>query len=179
MNYFCVICREGIYRRDIISLHEEKPLQQQHHFHRDCLNEWLDRSQTCPICREVVEIEIEIAPHFRQISNWLTTLSFSIPAIASYFETNIEEAMNFYIHERKVDYSQAYQLAEADYDSRSNMIETAKLVYLVAALVFHYIHASIVNYEVHRRGNPAFNQIAMLFLHDLLGLILIYRNLII
>jgi hypothetical protein len=177
MNYFCIICREGIYRRDIISLHEEKPLHHQHHFHKDCLNEWLDRSQTCPICREVVEIEIEIAPHFRQISNWLTTLSFSIPGIASYFKTNIEEAMNFYIQERKVDYSRAYQLAQADYDSRIDMIETAKLVFLVAALVFNYIYAFILNYEMHKKGNPACDQAVILFLYHMVGLVLIYRNL--
>tara|TARA_B100000123_G_C25724588_1_gene426256 strand:+ start:1265 stop:1639 length:375 start_codon:yes stop_codon:yes gene_type:complete len=45
----CSICLEKYIKNDkLINLHCS------HSFHKDCLNEWLKKNNTCPQCREII-----------------------------------------------------------------------------------------------------------------------------
>ncbi len=59
-NPQCSICLNEI-------ITHEKELQCKHKYHKDCINKWLERSNTCPVCRRSVEEErtTEVLP-FRQ-----------------------------------------------------------------------------------------------------------------
>lgn len=50
----CIICRDKM--EQITQL---KKLQCKHVFHTKCLKRWIQRQQTCPICRNVILINRE------------------------------------------------------------------------------------------------------------------------
>jgi E3 ubiquitin-protein ligase ATL6/9/15/31/42/55 len=47
-NITCSICQEN--ECDMIT-------ECNHNFHRRCLNRWLERRQTCPVCRHILSSE--------------------------------------------------------------------------------------------------------------------------
>lgn len=52
MTEQCVICLENMEGNENILT-----LECSHTYHKECINDWLDRAQTCPMCRQKVEPE--------------------------------------------------------------------------------------------------------------------------
>jgi hypothetical protein len=51
-SWKCAICKEGIAEgRQLVSAHKPSENGTLHVFHRQCLEPWMDRRQTCPTCR--------------------------------------------------------------------------------------------------------------------------------
>jgi len=50
----CVICLDNINLKDDVNI---LTLECSHTYHKECIDKWLNRAQTCPICREKVEPE--------------------------------------------------------------------------------------------------------------------------
>merc|ERR1712232_390021 len=46
----CCVCREDFQEKD-----EQRTLPCFHRFHRHCVDQWLERSGTCPICKHRVD----------------------------------------------------------------------------------------------------------------------------
>ena len=52
----CSICLSSI------KIKTQSICNNNHHYHPKCINEWLDKERTCPICREVIpEVEQEVS----------------------------------------------------------------------------------------------------------------------
>ena len=45
----CSICKDNIDDRDLVRL----PCK--HYFHKDCINEWFEIRNTCPLCRKIID----------------------------------------------------------------------------------------------------------------------------
>eukprot|EP01127_Copromyxa_protea_P020960 TRINITY_DN7091_c0_g1_i1.p1 TRINITY_DN7091_c0_g1~~TRINITY_DN7091_c0_g1_i1.p1 ORF type:complete len:136 (+),score=20.86 TRINITY_DN7091_c0_g1_i1:186-593(+) len=53
----CAICLSPYEKGDTLRYLPCKPLQ--HHFHKDCVDEWLTMNKTCPFCKRSIDAEIE------------------------------------------------------------------------------------------------------------------------
>jgi len=53
----CAICLNDYNENDKISFLPCHP--KQHHFHKECINEWLKISKTCPYCKNPIDNKLE------------------------------------------------------------------------------------------------------------------------
>lgn len=54
----CPICYDAILRND------NRKLKCGHVFHKSCVDEWVSRKGTCPMCRAVISVYAPTQPHY-------------------------------------------------------------------------------------------------------------------
>lgn len=65
----CAICQETMYNKCV------KFLECEHHFHLKCINKWLNKSNSCPMCRKCTNSQNKELDYSRLLAEILNELN--------------------------------------------------------------------------------------------------------